>query len=218
MGFDGVNMVGPSTSNEVMNGTTFNGAMGKANDTMDRAAIKLFNKDEFDLSGKSRLDKFTNTISTFTKGGACAGALVGGVATAPYDFVMGRGRQRDGDEKAAIMDKGLVGHTLRGATAVTSAVAEVGGGVVGATVGGVSLPASFGSSKSPSQWVGDGASGGAQAAGKTTAYGVGTVTGLALSAARLPSVVAKYTLAGVFAVCGAVVGFLGGSVRAIANR
>ena len=216
----GMNMEGPRTSSAVITSASMNGGFGRLNDEMDHCAAKLFDQDEMSLKGEgyeSRADKFIKTIQTFTKGGCSTGAGLGVLTMIPVDFVAGRGNARQDGEPGSFFDEGLAGQGIRLGTAIAAGTAEIGGNLVGGILGVVSLPANASGDKTSVEWVERGALHGGQAIGKTVAHAGGTAGGLALDIVRIPSLAVKYTLAGVGAVVGTVVGFFAGSVRAIFN-
>jgi len=217
----GIDLVGPATSNNVLQAATLDGTVGQAHEKMDQAALRLFAHDEFHLTGKgyeSRLGKFVGTMRTFAKAAGCTGASLGFVTMAPVDLVLGRGKERLHGEPANVLDKGLVGYVAEGAGALASGLAEVGGMLGGAVIGAVSCPASVTTERSPGAWIEDAASKTGTATGATTAIAVSAPLGIALTIARVPSLAVKYSLTFALAVVGGVVGFIAGSIRAIFNR
>jgi hypothetical protein len=204
-----------------MHSATLEGTLGNAARASNKAMMKLGKGEaEFPLSKESlptRKDKFVGTIKAFTKGGACLGAATGNVIMAPADLLLGHGRVRAQGEKGNILDKGLLGHGLEGVTTGVSFGTEM----VGAGLGGlgaiVASPAKPTSNKPYKEWVRSGLQHGGKIGGKVGAHAVGTPIALGLNAARVPSVAVKGVLAGAFAIPSAVVGFIGGSIRAIFN-
>ncbi len=211
----------PATSSTVITQTSGSGAMGRANNYADQAAFRLLNAHEnFRLHGdgyETRAGKFWKTWSAFTRASASVGAATGVATMFVPDVVTGRGTQRAQGEPGSMMDEGVAGNVARGATMVAAGAAEVGGAIAGGTVGLVGLPAKTATTKTTAQWMESSSTAGANALGQTTAHAVGTAAGVGLSAARIPSVAVKYTLAGAFAVGGGIVGFFAGAVRAIFN-
>lgn len=216
-------MEGPKTSTQVIDSITLYGMLGHASESIDHSALKLLhnNTDEFALEGKgfkTRWKKFISTTKVFAKGGACAGALVSDMLTAPIDFLTGRGMKRDVDEAGSFLDKGILGHTLRYSTQGISIFSEGVGALSGLTVGALTLAAQAGSDKNVEEWLLDGASGGARAGGKMAAHLFGTVSGITLNVVRIPSILVKYIFSGTFALAGAIIGAIGGAIRAAANK
>lgn len=216
-----INFDGPKTSSAVITSATLNGAYGQAHDLADDCSMKLFKKDQFHLTGEGydgRWNKFKNTTKTFAQVGASTGMALGtGLMFIP-DVVTGRGKVRPEGERANFMDEGILGNTLRYGTALTSGIVEVVGAGVGGAGAAVLYPAKAATDKSSAEWFQGGAAGGAQAAGKGSAHGLGTVAGIALDATRVPSVATKYTLAGVGAVVGGTLGVFAGGIRAVINH
>src|SRR5690242_16998016 len=92
----GADLVGPATSNVVLQHATLNGTLGSAHDKIKHSSNRLFQPDQFRLTGagyETRSDKFLSTLSAFTRGSACTGAMIGRVAMAPVDFALGRGKE-----------------------------------------------------------------------------------------------------------------------------
>lgn len=209
------------TSANVMRSATTNGTIGNGHRWMNKAACKLGKGEaEFPLSKESlptRSDKFWGTISSFTKGGACAGAAVGTVALAPVDLFVGQGRERDQGEKGNILDKGLIGHGFEGLTTGASFATEMVGAGIGGAAALASTPAALTSNKGYSEYLMSGVQHGGTTGGILGAHVVGTPAGLALDAGRGATLAVKGTLAVVGAVISAPVGFVVGTFRAIFN-
>lgn len=216
-----INFDGPKTSSAVLQSATLNGAYGQAHDRSDDAALRLFKKDEFKLTGEgyeTRWKKFKNTTKTFAQAGGSLGMGIGTVVTLPLDAVTGRGKVRPEGEKAHFMDEGLLGNGFKFSTALISGTAEVIGAGVGGVGAAVTYPAKAATGQSSAEWFEGGASGGAQAAGKATAHGVGTTLGVVLDVARVPSLATKVATAGVCAVAAGTIGVMAGTIRAIINH
>lgn len=216
-----INFDGPKTSAAVVTSATLNGAFGKAHDTLDGAAKRLGDKNEFKLNGEgyeTRGKKFMKTVETFGKASACVGVAAGTFIAFPVDVLTGRGKQRPEGERNTFMDEGVLGNGGRYLTALAAGTSEV----VGAGVGGlgalVTYPAKGAANKSSAEWFEGGAAGGAQAGGKIGAHVVGGATGIALDAVRVPSVLAKVVLGGACGLVGGTIGVMAGAVRAATDR
>jgi len=209
-------LVGPKTTTAVLKYAQWEGVVGNGHKGMDRSVKKLFANDGFDLRGATRMQKFTRTVSAFSKGGACTGALLGTGLMAIPDAITGRGRLRH-DEPDHFMDQGILGRMTWGLTTGVSVAAEGVGAGTGAVLGAVN-PGALSYDKSYPAWVKKHCRGGQKAFGTFTAGVLGGTLGTALTIARLPSLFVKYTLAGAFAIPSAVVGFLGGSIRAVIDK
>lgn len=211
-----VQLVGPQAAKAVLKIAQIEGALGRGHKNMDRAVARLIANDGFELKGKTRAKKFTNTFKAFSTGGACAGAALGTGIMAVPDLITGRGRIRKEFERSHFIDTGVLGNMGYGITALSSTVVE---GVCAGTGALMAFnPASAASKKSFPQVLKSYAKGGQKVGGQSTALVLGAGIGLGLSAIRLPSLIFKYALAGIIAIPSAVVGFLGGSIRAIINK
>jgi hypothetical protein len=217
----GIDLVGPATSNNILNAATLDGTLGFAHEKMDQAALRLFAHDEFHLTGKgyeNRLGKLLSTIRTFAKVGGCTGSGLGFLTMVPVDLVLGRGKERMHGEPGNALDKGFVGIVTEGTAAGVSLAAELVGMGGGAVAGVLTSPASVVTDRSPGAWIEDAASKTSTAVGATTAVAVSGPLGIALTIARIPSLAVKYSLTLALAIVGGVVGFVAGSIRAIFNR
>jgi len=216
-----VNFDGPKTSSAVITSATLNGAYGEAHQKADCAASRVWKKDEFKLTGEGyecRWDKFANTAKTFAQAGGSLGMGIGTVATLPVDLVTGRGTVRPDGEKENFIDEGLLGNTARFGSALVSGTSEVVGAGLGGVAALVTYPAKASTNLSSAEWFEGGASGGAKALGNSSAHLMGTGTGIALDAARLPSLAVKYAAAGAMAIAAGTVGVLVGGFRAMVNH
>lgn len=210
-------LVGPQTANTVLNAAQMNGAVGRGHQAMDKSVKRLLANDGFDLKGGSRLQKFTNTIKAFAKGGASTGAMLGtGIMFVP-DALTGRGRVRAEFDRDHFMDKGILGNMGWGLTVASSVAVEGIGAATGATLGAIN-PGALMSNKPYTQWIKKHAKGGQQAGGGMTATIVGGTIGTVLTITRIPSLFVKYTLAGALAIPSTIIGFIGGSIRAIIDK
>lgn len=210
-------LVGPQTAAAVFKCTQADGAIGKGHQGMDKAVKRLFANDGFELKGDTRLEKFTTTIKTFSKGGAVTGAMVGVGVMFPVDILTGRGRIRAEFERSHVMDQGVLGNMALGMTTASSVAMEGVGLGAGGMLGAVN-PAALTSTKGYREWVKKHAKGGQKVGAGFTSIVVGGPLGTALTIARLPSLFVKYLLAGAFAIPSVLVGFLSGSIRAIINK
>lgn len=216
-------MVSFSSSKNVLESATFNGTFGLLSDIFDNAAGTLLehaqHKDLFSLEAECRAKRFTRTCDVFTRGAACAGSLVADVLMAPYDFLMGRGQTvpEKATLKQHIKAEGIIGLASMATTTGVSFYAEASSMGAGAIVGAISSPLAYPMQTSPKEWILNTSKGLGKLIGTLTCAAVGFTLGLALDALRFASLAVKLSISSVFAICGGIIGFFGGCIRAAFN-
>lgn len=218
-----IDLVSLSSSKNVLESATFNGTIGSLSNIFDNAAEALLehkqHKDLFSLETECRAKKFTRTCDVFMRGGACAGSLIADVLMAPYDFLMGRGQTvpENGAIKQQIKAEGLIGLTSLATTTGVSFYAEASSMGLGAMMGAITSPMAYAIDISPKEWILNASKGCGKLIGTLTCAAVGFTLGLTLDALRLISLAVKLSISSVFAMCGGIIGFLGGCIRAAFN-
>jgi hypothetical protein len=185
--------------------------IGDANKDFNETSYKLFHKN-ISLAGRTRAEKFLHTISGFTKGGSQVGAFTATVAFGVPDLVLGQGTKNP--TCYDIRSEGVAGLVLHGAIDGVSAVSTVPGAIVGGVVGVVVEPASpapFGTA------ICKGGEIGGNVLSCTTSVALSLPVGMVLGIARLPILLTKSLFMFVGGAAGAVIGFIGGSFRAMFN-
>lgn len=219
--------------------STFNDALNGAHRQVEETALGLFKKDNFTLKGPAyatRWGKFSNTVKTFTQASGAVGAGLSSAVLLPADLVTGQSgesfltskKSSTSDEPVPtkpplsgfrkFLNEGIAGFAVK----IPTGVASVGVGetikLVGTTVGIVTSPAGWALNGDPKTHVKVSGEAAYKYAGKEAAYLTGSVGGLALTLARLPSLIVKQTVTGACALTGGIIGVLAGAIRAAANK
>ncbi len=221
-------------SHAALQATGGNTGIRQANEHIDRLAQDAFRPLTFD--GATRWQNFSLAVSNCARRGVGVGARVGRATMAIPDAVLGTGVPTGPRVKYDPRAEGLVGLAAHAAIDATSTVAMAPGAAIGAFAGTASYPIAYGvalrDDGRPGRfedcygadtmrfgaYVPSVARHGADDVGTAVAAPVAGSVGVALGVTRIPSVVVKYTLAGVGGFIGAVCGLFVGAGRAIFKK
>lgn len=182
----------------------------------NHAALKSFPKGvsrPLHITGSTMRARLSSGLTQGFLAGSKEGAAVADFCLIPIDAIFGRGRASKKELK--FMEEGVVGFVLKGAAGVTEGVAAAGGMFAGCMVGLVvtvcGIPyhiyrLSKGKPTNIDKPIVVGMLVGSQLVGGLVRHTVGNVAGAIVGLSRLPSVIAKYVVAGIGGVMGAMGG------------